>query len=286
MSAKILDGKAMSAALRKEIAVRVEKLKEKGITPGLAVILVGNDPASEIYVRNKGKGCEEVGIYSKTIRLPENTSQETLEEEIEKLNADDAIHGILVQLPLPKHLDSNAALAKILPQKDVDGFHLLNAGRLMAGTEGVIPCTPRGAMYMIKSTGVDLNGKEAVVIGRSNIVGKPMAMLLMHENCTVTICHSRTKNLAEHTRRADILVAAVGKAGFTVTEDMVKPGAIVIDVAINREDGRIWGDVDFDRVKEKASWITPVPGGVGRMTITMLLDNTVDAAERMPELGK
>lgn len=286
MSAKILDGKAMSAALRKEIAARVEKLKEKGITPGLAVILVGNDPASEIYVRNKGKGCEEVGIYSKTIRLPENTSQETLEEEIEKLNADDAIHGILVQLPLPKHLDSNAALAKILPQKDVDGFHLLNAGRLMAGTEGVIPCTPRGAMYMIKSTGVDLNGKEAVVIGRSNIVGKPMAMLLMHENCTVTICHSRTKNLAEHTRRADILVAAVGKAGFTVTEDMVKPGAIVIDVAINREDGRIWGDVDFDRVKEKASWITPVPGGVGRMTITMLLDNTVDAAERMPELGK
>ena len=286
MSAKILDGKAMSAALRQEIAARVVKLKEKGITPGLAVILVGNDPASEIYVRNKGKGCEEVGIYSKTIRLPENTSQETLEEEIEKLNADDAIHGILVQLPLPKHLDSNAALAKILPQKDVDGFHLLNAGRLMAGTEGVIPCTPRGAMYMIKSTGVDLNGKEAVVIGRSNIVGKPMAMLLMHENCTVTICHSRTKNLAEHTRRADILVAAVGKAAGFVTADMVKPGAIVIDVAINREDGRIWGDVDFDRVKEKASWITPVPGGVGRMTITMLLDNTVDAAERMPALGK
>lgn len=286
MPAKILDGKVMSAAIREQVACRVAALKDRGLTPGLAVILVGNDPASEIYVRNKGKGCEEVGIYSKTIRLPENTSQETLEEEIEKLNADDAIHGILVQLPLPKHLDSNAALAKILPQKDVDGFHLLNAGRLMAGTEGVIPCTPRGAMYMIKSTGVDLNGKEAVVIGRSNIVGKPMAMLLMHENCTVTICHSRTKNLAEHTRRADILVAAVGKAGFTVTEDMVKPGAIVIDVAINREDGRIWGDVDFDRVKEKASWITPVPGGVGRMTITMLLDNTVDAAERMPELGK
>lgn len=286
MSAKILDGKAMSDALRQEIAARVVKLKEKGITPGLAVILVGNDPASEIYVRNKGKGCEEVGIYSRTIRLPEETSQETLEEEIEKLNADDAIHGILVQLPLPKHLDSHAALARILPEKDVDGFHLLNAGRLMAGTKGVIPCTPRGAMYMIKSTGVDLNGKEAVVIGRSDIVGKPMAMLLMHENCTVTICHSRTKNLAEHTRRADILVAAVGKAGFTVTEDMVKPGAIVIDVAINRADGRIWGDVDFDRVKEKASWITPVPGGVGRMTITMLLDNTVDAAERMPALGK
>ena len=279
MSAKILDGKAMSDALRQEIAARVVKLKEKGITPGLAVILVGNDPASEIYVRNKGKGCEEVGIYSRTIRLPEETSQETLEEEIEKLNADDAIHGILVQLPLPKHLDSHAALARILPEKDVDGFHLLNAGRLMAGTEGVIPCTPRGAMYMIKSTGVNLSGKEAVVIGRSNIVGKPMAMLLLKENCTVTICHSRTQNLAEHTRRADILVAAVGKAGF-VTADMVKPGAIVIDVGINRVDGKVKGDVDFDAVKEVAGWITPVPGGVGKMTITMLLMNTVEAAER------
>ena len=285
MSAKILDGKAMSDDLRKEIAARVSKLKEKGVTPGLAVILVGNDPASEIYVRNKGKGCEEVGMYSVTIRLPEKTGQETLEKEIDRLNADPAIHGILLQLPLPRHLDSAAALAKILPEKDVDGFHLLNAGKLMAGTQGVIPCTPRGAMYMIRSTGVDLNGKEAVVIGRSNIVGKPMAMLLMHANCTVTICHSRTKNLAEHTRRADILVAAVGKIGFSVTEDMVKPGAIVIDVAINRQDGRIWGDVDFEHVKEKAGWITPVPGGVGRMTITMLLDNTCDAAERTLALG-
>ena len=285
MAARILDGKVMSAELRKEIAARVEKLKEKGITPGLAVILVGNDPASEIYVRNKGKGCEEVGIYSRTIRLPEDTSQDTLEADIDKLNADPAIHGILVQLPLPQHLDGKAVLARILPEKDVDGFHLLNAGQLMLGKGGVIPCTPRGALYMIKSTGVDLNGLEAVVIGRSNIVGKPMALLLLHENCTVTVCHSRTKNLAEHTRRADILVAAVGKEGFTVTEDMVKPGAIVIDVAINRAEGRIWGDVDFDRVKEKASWITPVPGGVGRMTITMLLDNTVDAAERMLKIG-
>lgn len=279
MGAQILDGKVMSAELRAEIAQRVAALKERGVTPGLAVILVGNNPASEIYVRNKGKGCEETGMYSRTINLPEQTSQAELESEIEKLNADPAIHGILVQLPMPKHLDEQAALAKILPEKDVDGFHLINAGHMMTGTEGVIACTPRGALYMIKSTGIDLNGKEAVVIGRSNIVGKPMALLLLRENCTVTICHSRTKNLVEHTRRADILVAAVGKAGF-VTADMVKPGAVVIDVGINRVDGKVCGDVDFEHVKEKASWITPVPGGVGKMTITMLLDNTVEAAER------
>ena len=279
MAAEILDGKVMSEKLRAEIAERVAGLKAKGVTPGLAVILVGNDPASEIYVRNKGKGCEETGMYSRTIQLPEETTQEELDSEIEKLNADPAIHGILVQLPLPKHLDEQAALAKILPEKDVDGFHLINAGHMLTGTEGVIACTPRGALYMIKSTGIDLNGKEAVVIGRSNIVGKPMAMLLLRENCTVTICHSRTKNLAEHTRRADILVAAVGKAGF-VTADMVKDGAIVIDVGINRVDGKVCGDVDFERVKEKAGWITPVPRGVGKMTITMLLDNTVEAAER------
>ena len=279
MGAQILDGKVMSAELRAEIAQRVAALKERGVTPGLAVILVGNDPASEIYVRNKGKGCEETGMYSRTINLPEQISQAELESEIEKLNADPAIHGILVQLPMPKHLDEQAALAKILPEKDVDGFHLINAGHMMTGTEGVIACTPRGALYMIKSTGIDLNGKEAVVIGRSNIVGKPMAMLLLRENCTVTICHSRTKDLVEHTRRADILVAAVGKAGF-VTADMVKPGAVVIDVGINRVDGKVCGDVDFEHVKEKASWITPVPGGVGKMTITMLLDNTVEAAER------
>ena len=279
MAAEILSGKIMSESLRKEIAERVSALKERGVTPGLAVILVGNDPASEIYVRNKGNGCAEVGMYSRTINMPEETTQEQLEAAIEELNSDSAIHGILVQLPLPKHLDENAALAKILPEKDVDGFHLINAGHMLTGTPGVVACTPKGALYMIKSTGVDLNGKEAVVIGRSNIVGKPMAMLLLRENCTVTICHSRTKNLAEHTRRADILVAAVGKAGF-VTADMVKPGAVVIDVGINRVDGKVKGDVDFDAVKEVAGWITPVPGGVGKMTITMLLANTVEAAER------
>ena len=279
MAAEILSGKEMSESLRKEIAERVVRLKEQGVTPGLAVILVGNDPASEIYVRNKGNGCAETGMYSRTMNMPEETTQEQLEAAIEELNADPAIHGILVQLPLPKHLDENAALAKILPEKDVDGFHLINAGHMLTGTEGVVACTPRGALYMIKSTGLDLNGKEAVVIGRSNIVGKPMAMLLLRENCTVTMCHSRTKNLAEHTRRADILVAAVGKAGF-VTADMVKPGAVVIDVGINRVDGKVKGDVDFDAVKEIAGWITPVPGGVGKMTITMLLANTVEAAER------
>ena len=279
MAAEILDGKKMSESLRKEIAERVGRLKEQGVTPGLAVILVGNDPASEIYVRNKGNGCAETGMYSRTIQMPEETSQEQLEAAIDALNNDPAIHGILVQLPLPKHLDEQAALKKILPEKDVDGFHLINAGHMLTGTEGVIACTPRGALYMIKNTGLDLNGKEAVVIGRSNIVGKPMAMLLLRENCTVTICHSRTKNLAEHTRRADILVAAVGKAGF-VTADMVKPGAVVIDVGINRVDGKVKGDVDFDAVKEVAGWITPVPGGVGKMTITMLLTNTVEAAER------
>lgn len=280
MSANILSGKTMSEELRAEIASRVSSLKEKGLTPGLAVILVGNDPASEIYVRNKGNGCTEVGMYSRTINMPAETTQEELESAIDALNNDPAIHGILVQLPLPKHLDENAALAKILPEKDVDGFHLINAGHMLTGTEGVVACTPRGALHMIKSTGVNLSGKEAVVIGRSNIVGKPMAMLLLKENCTVTICHSRTQNLAEHTRRADILVAAVGKAGF-VTADMVKPGAIVIDVGINRVDGKVKGDVDFDAVKEVAGWITPVPGGVGKMTITMLLMNTVEAAERM-----
>ena len=280
MSANILSGKTMSEELRAEIASRVSALKAKGLTPGLAVILVGNDPASEIYVRNKGNGCTEVGMYSRTINMPAETTQEELESAIDALNNDPAIHGILVQLPLPKHLDENAALAKILPEKDVDGFHLINAGHMLTGTEGVVACTPRGALHMIKSTGVNLSGKEAVVIGRSNIVGKPMAMLLLKENCTVTICHSRTQNLADHTRRADILVAAVGKAGF-VTADMVKPGAIVIDVGINRGDGKVKGDVDFDAVKEVAGWITPVPGGVGKMTITMLLMNTVEAAERM-----
>ena len=257
MAAAILDGKIMSADIKAEIAEKVKMLKEKGITPGLAVILVGNDPASEIYVRNKQTGCEETGMNGQTIRMPEDTTQEEL----------------------PSKLDEQAALARILPEKDVDGFHLINAGHMLTGTEGVIACTPKGALHMIRSTGEDLNGKEAVVIGRSNIVGKPMAMLLLRENFTVTICHSRTKNLKEHTRRADILVVAVGKAGF-VTADMVKPGAIVVDVGINRVDGKVRGDVDFDSVKEVAGWITPVPGGVGRMTIAMLLANTAEAAER------
>ena len=279
MSAKLLDGKAMSAELRGKLAERVRVLKENGITPGLAVILVGHDPASEIYVRNKEKGCEEIGIYSRAIRMEDTATQDELEAEIEELNRDPQIHGILVQLPLPGHLDEQRALRRVAPEKDVDGFHLMNAGSLMTGADGVIACTPKGALHMIKSTGIDLSGMEAVVVGRSNIVGKPMAMLLLRENCTVTICHSRTKNLAEHTRRADILVAAVGKAGF-ITADMVKEGAIVIDVGINRVDGKVCGDVDFDAVSRKAGWITPVPGGVGRMTITMLLENTVEAAER------
>ena len=281
MSAQLLDGKVMSETLRGEIAVRVAALKEKGVRPGLAVILVGEDPASQIYVRNKGIGCEQVGIHSVTIRMPETTTQEELENQIRALNADESIHGILVQLPLPKHLDEAAALAVIVPEKDVDGFHIQNAGKLLNGLNGVVACTPKGALEMIRRTGVDLSGKEAVVVGRSNIVGKPMAMLLLQQNCTVTMCHSRTADLAAHTRNADVLVAAVGKAKF-ITADMVKPGAIVIDVGINRlENGKVVGDVDFDAVKEVASWITPVPGGVGRMTITMLLENTVEAAEKL-----
>ena len=279
MAAQLLDGKVMSDALRAEIAEKVAALKAKGVTPGLAVILVGEDPASQIYVRNKGIGCEQTGMHSVTIRMPEETTQQELEDQIRALNEDPAIHGILVQLPLPKHLDEAAALAVIVPEKDVDGFHVQNAGKLLNGLNGVVACTPKGALEMIRRTGVNLSGKEAVVVGRSHIVGKPMGVMLLQENCTVTICHSRTADLAAHTRRADVLVAAVGKAKF-ITADMVKPGAIVIDVGINRVDGKVVGDVDFDNVKEVAGWITPVPGGVGRMTITMLLQNTLEAAER------
>lgn len=278
MAAQILDGKAISAELRGAIAQRVAHLREKGVTPGLAVILVGADPASQIYVRNKSVGCDQVGIHSVTINLPETTTQDELEKLIARLNADDTIHGILVQLPLPKHLDEAAALAVIAPEKDVDGFHLLNAGRMMNGQPGVVACTPKGAMEMIRRTGIDLGGKEAVVVGRSNIVGKPMAMLLLQANCTVTICHSHTVNLAQHTRNADILVAAVGKPGF-ITKSMVKPGAVVIDVGINRVNGKVVGDVMPD-VADVAGYITPVPGGVGKMTITELLENTVEAAEK------
>lgn len=279
MAAQLLSGKEMAEEVLTGVAERVKALTEHGIVPGLAVILVGDDPASQIYVRNKGLACEKVGMHSLTIRMPEHTDQQTLETKIRELNADTSIHGILVQLPLPKQLDETAALAAITPEKDVDGFHILNAGRLFTGQRGVVACTPKGAMAMIRRTGLELAGKEAVVVGRSNIVGKPMAMLLLDANCTVTVCHSRTCNLAEHTRRADILVAAVGKPRM-ITADMVKPGAVVIDVGINRVDGKVVGDVDFDAVKEVAGWITPVPGGVGRMTIAMLLENTLEAAEK------
>ena len=277
--AQLLDGKIMAAELEEQLKNRVEALKEKGLTPGLTVILVGDDPASQTYVSNKEKACARLGIHSDTLRMPAETTQEELEAEIIRANADPAIHGILVQLPLPRHLDSDRALSLILPEKDVDGFHDINAGRLSRGMDCVVACTPKGALHMLKTAGIPIAGKEAVVIGRSNIVGKPMALLLLQENATVTVCHSRTANLAEHTRRADILVAAIGKPRF-VTADMVKEGAAVIDVGINRVDGKLCGDVDFEAVKEKAAYITPVPGGVGKMTIAMLMDNTVAAAEK------
>ena len=277
MAAQLLDGKAMSEELRADIARKVAALKERGVTPGLAVILVGDDPASQIYVRNKGIGCEKTGMHSVTIRMPEDTTQQALEDQIRTLNADPAIHGILVQLPLPPHLDEAAALAAIVPEKDVDGFHVQNAGRLLCGLPGVVACTPKGAMEMIRRTGVSLSGKEAVVVGRSNIVGKPMAALLTQADGTVTLCHSRTPELAEITRQADILVSAVGK-GNCVTASMVKDGAVVIDVAMNRNDaGKLCGDVDFDAVEPKASYITPVPGGVGPMTRAMLMENLLTA---------
>ena len=279
MSAVRIDGKAMALAIREEIAAKVAGLKARGVTPGLAVILVGDDPASEIYVRNKSIACEKAGMHSETIRLLQETTQRQLEAEIDRLNRDPAIDGILVQLPLPRHLDERAALSAILPEKDVDGFHPVNAGRLLAGEPTVVPCTPKGAMRLIRSTGVETDGKEAVVVGRSNIVGKPMALLLLQAGCTVTVCHSRTRDLGAVTRRADILVSAVGKAGV-IRGDMVKPGAVVIDVGINRVDGKVTGDAAFDEVSEVAGWLTPVPGGVGPMTIAMLLENTLEAAEK------
>ncbi len=275
----ILDGKALSEKMMGELKNRVDALKAKGKTIGLAVILVGENPASQVYVRNKGKACEALGIRGDTILLPEQTTQEELEALIMKLNRDDSVDGILVQLPLPKHLDETKALRLIVPEKDVDGFHIENAGKLFTGQEGVVACTPKGILAMLKAWNVPLSGKEAVVIGRSNIVGKPVAMLLLNENCTVTICHSRTADLAAHTRRADILVAAVGKPRF-VTADMVKPGAAVVDVGINRLDGKVVGDVDFESVEKVAGYISPVPGGVGKMTICMLMENVIEAAEK------
>ena len=277
--AKIIDGKKIAAETRADIAERTQKfISEYGYAPGLAVIIVGEDPASQVYVRNKKKACEEVGFFSQVYELPADTTMEQLLDRIEELKKDRKIHGILVQLPLPKHLDEKAVIAAIPPEKDVDAFHLLNAGKIMLGEYSFLPCTPAGVMKMLEYEGISAEGKECVVVGRSNIVGKPMAMLLLHANGTVTICHSRTKDLAEVTRRADILVVAIGKADF-VTGDMVKEGAVVIDVGMNRRaDGKLTGDVDFLSVEPKASAITPVPGGVGPMTITMLLENTLTAA--------
>ena len=277
--AKIINGKEISAKVRLEIAEKVKKLKESGITPGLAVIIVGEDPASKVYVRNKKRACEEVGIYSKVIELPENTDENSLLELIDELNGDRKINGILVQLPLPPHISEKAVIEHISPSKDVDAFSETNVGKIMLGDYSFLPCTPAGVMRLLEESGVDPCGKECVIVGRSNIVGKPQAMLLLHANATVTVCHSKTVNIKEVTRRADILVAAVGKPKF-ISADMVKDGAVVIDVGINRTpDGKLVGDVDFENVEPKASYITPVPGGVGPMTITMLLENTVKAAE-------
>lgn len=275
MSANIIDGKAISAAVKEQ--VRDEIARDK-LTVGLAVVIVGDDPASRVYVNNKKKACEFCGIKSYEYALPAETTQEELLELVDTLNADKNVNGILVQLPLPKHLDEKAVIERISPDKDVDAFHESNVGRIMIGNYSFLPCTPAGCMELIHSTGVEVAGKECVVIGRSNIVGKPMTMLLLHENGTVTVCHSKTHNLAEVCRRADILIAAVGRPNF-VTADMVKPGAVVIDVGINRLDnGKLCGDVKFDEVSEIAGWITPVPGGVGPMTIAMLMRNTVTAA--------
>lgn len=275
----IIDGKALAKQKRAEMAQIVQELKAKGVTPGLAVVLVGEDPASEIYVRNKHKACEEVGIYSRVIKLPEDTKEEDLLKLIDELNQDSALDGILVQLPLPKQINSDKVIERIRPNKDVDGFHPVNAGKLLTGQVGFVPCTPLGILELIKSTGINISGKEAVVIGRSNIVGKPVAHLLLQENATIAICHSKTKNLKEVCQRADILVAAVGKPQL-ITADYIKEGAVVIDVGINRlPDGKLVGDVAFETVKEKASYITPVPGGVGPMTITMLLANTLLSAK-------
>jgi methylenetetrahydrofolate dehydrogenase (NADP+)/methenyltetrahydrofolate cyclohydrolase len=275
----LISGKAISEAVRGDLKLRTEKLKEKGITPGLAVILVGEDPASKVYVNNKEKACIELGFYSEKYLLPEDTTEETLLNLIDKLNADEKINGILVQLPLPRHLDEKKVTERILPIKDVDCFHPVNIGKVLTGDGVFAPCTPAGVMEMLKYSDISVSGKNAVVIGRSNIVGKPMAMLLLKENATVTICHSKTKNLKEHTLNADILIAAVGRANF-VKADMVKEGAVVIDVGINRnEDGKLCGDVDFSEVSKKASYISPVPGGVGPMTITELMKNTLLSAE-------
>ncbi len=277
--AQILDGKKLAKDMRLSLKDEVEKLADDGVTPGLAVILVGDDPASQVYVASKEKACKQLGIDSHMYRLSQYISQNELIELIDELNGDNSIDGILVQLPLPNHIDENAIIEAIRPDKDVDGFHPQNVGRLCGGREAFVPCTPLGVMHMLKETGVKLSGLNAVVVGRSNIVGKPMGTLLLSQNCTVTTCHSRTKDLKNHLQNADIVVAAVGNPKF-ITADMIKDGAIVIDVGINRlDDGSLCGDVDFDACCEKASYITPVPGGVGPMTIAMLMHNTVKAAK-------
>ncbi|TSA17047.1 MAG: bifunctional methylenetetrahydrofolate dehydrogenase/methenyltetrahydrofolate cyclohydrolase FolD [Betaproteobacteria bacterium] len=280
MAASVIDGKQLAQALRTRWKLRADRLNAAGVAPGLAVVLVGDNPASQVYVRNKIKACGEVGIRSEEHVLAADSSLETVLALIDRLNSDAGIHGILVQLPLPAHLASAAVIARISPDKDVDGLHVHNMGSLLSGQPGFVPCTPAGVMEMLNTTGVNLRGLEAVVVGRSNIVGKPVALLLLQAGATVTLCHSQTKDLAQHTRRADILVAAVGKAN-SISGDMVKPGAMVIDVGINRTpEGKLVGDVDYAAARERAGWITPVPGGVGPMTIAMLLCNAILSAER------
>ncbi|OUL98961.1 bifunctional methylenetetrahydrofolate dehydrogenase/methenyltetrahydrofolate cyclohydrolase FolD [Variovorax sp. JS1663] len=280
MTAQLIDGNALAAQTRADVARRVQALKARGVTPGLAVILVGEDPASHVYVRHKVKDSEEAGLHSVLERHPATLPEADLLARIDALNKDPAIHGILVQLPLPKHIDAARVIESISPAKDVDGFHVASAGALMTGQPGFWPCTPYGCMKMLESIGYELRGKHAVVIGRSNIVGKPMAMMLLAKSATVTICHSATQDLGALTRQADVVVAAVGKRNV-LTADMVKPGAVIIDVGMNRNDeGKLCGDVDFDAVRRVAGWITPVPGGVGPMTRAMLLVNTLEAAER------
>ncbi|HRL22043.1 MAG TPA: bifunctional methylenetetrahydrofolate dehydrogenase/methenyltetrahydrofolate cyclohydrolase FolD [Alcaligenes sp.] len=281
MSARIIDGKALSAQIKAQVAARVAELKQDhGLQPGLTVVLVGEDPASQVYVRNKSLACEAAGLKSDLIRLPGDTTEAELLALIVRLNQDDSVHGILVQLPLPDHMDEHKVIEAIAPEKDVDGFHISNAGLLLTGKPLFRPCTPYGVMKMLESEGVNLRGAEAVVVGASNIVGKPMALLLLAAGATVTLCNSKTRDLAAQTRRADVLVAAVGRPGI-ITGDMVKPGAVVIDVGINRgADGKLCGDVDFASASAVAAAITPVPGGVGPMTIAMLLVNTLEAAER------
>lgn len=280
-SARLIDGKALAQRVRSEVAERVLKLKEQGITPGLTVVLVGEDPASQVYVRNKALACEQAGMNSDVIRLARTTTQAELLALIEQLNQDNTVHGILVQLPLPAHLDEHAVIEAIAAHKDIDGFHISNAGLLLTGKPLFLPCTPYGVMKMLEDQQIELRGAEAVIVGASNIVGKPMALLLQAAGATVTICNSKTKDLKAHTSRADILVVAVGRPHM-ITGDMIKPGAVVIDVGINRLDnGKLVGDVDFDSALPVAGAITPVPGGVGPMTIAMLLVNTVEAAERL-----